>query len=172
MSARAPALSADQGARVQALVEAFEHIARTRMRDLPVVNARLMVEAVGFRALGVDEMLGVLVTPWFMSLVWLPRAQVDDERAVGSTRKLQLGALSIELIFAHEAVVGQFASCSLYSPLHEFADQAAVRATAREVMAQLEQQAALAPLAPEPEASRALSRRGFLRLAPHAVEPR
>lgn len=171
MSARAQALSVDQGARVQVLVEAFEHIARTRMRDLPVVNPRLRVEALGFRALSEADLLGVLVTPWFMSLVWLPRAQVADARSVGSTRKLQLGALSIELIVAHEALIGEFASCSLYSPLHEFADQAAVRATAREVMAQLDQLAVPDASARDPQAPRALSRRGFLRLAPHAVEP-
>ena len=53
------------------LVAHYEAIYAERMRDLPIVNPRLAVEAVGFEQWE-DQDLGVLITPWFMNLVLLP----------------------------------------------------------------------------------------------------
>jgi [NiFe] hydrogenase assembly HybE family chaperone len=164
-------LSAAQASRVQALVDVFVHVADTRMRDLPVVNARLHVEAVGCRAVDAESLVGVLITPWFMNLVWLPCVSHDSAQAVGNTRTLDLGPLGIELIAAYEPGVGQFASCSLYSPLHQFADQAAASATAQEVMAQLEQLGAFETRTPDAQRP-VLSRRGFLGFLPQAGHAR
>ena len=66
------------------LVRHFEHVATTRMADVPIVNPAVGVEAVGFER--TDEgFLGVLVTPWFISLVLLP-LEGDDwrDRKIGS----------------------------------------------------------------------------------------
>ncbi len=78
--------------------------------------------------------LGVLITPWFMNLVCLPLRRADATLGVGVTRVRQLGGRPFGFIGAHEPAVGAFSACSLFSPMFDFADQAAARATARAVM--------------------------------------
>ena len=51
-----------------ALEQRFAQILDGPMRDVPMLNAALRVQAVGFRPWGA-HWLGVLVTPWFMSPV-------------------------------------------------------------------------------------------------------
>ncbi|TXT38745.1 MAG: hupJ [Comamonadaceae bacterium] len=149
--------------RVLMLEQAFAHIANTRMRDVPVQNLALRVQAVGFAAQAHDTaLLGVLVTPWFMNLVRLPLAQASI-LAVGEKAKRQVGTEQFEFIGAHEAGLGAFEACSLFSPMFDFADHAAALATASEVLALLR-----APVPQVPQVSQVHrpppvpSRRGFL----------
>jgi [NiFe] hydrogenase assembly HybE family chaperone len=134
--------------RVASLIAAFEHIARTRMAGVPLLHAALRTEAVGFQPQADDEgeagLLGVLLTPWFMNLVWLPGAQAAPLE-VGATRLRRLGGESLSFLGAEEAAC-RFEACSLFSPMFDFADQAAARAVA---------QAALAHLRPPPSATAA-----------------
>ncbi len=148
-------------ARAPRLVAAFEQIARTRMAGVPVLNAALAVEAVGFApqadAAGERGVLGVLIAPWFMNLIWLPAAAADatdGSQRVGETRLHVLADQRLEFIGAHEPTVGAYALCSLFSPMFEFVDQAAARATAQAVLAALREVPAV-PEAPPP-------RRAFL----------
>lgn len=142
--------------RAPRLVIAFEQIARTRMAGVPVLNAALAVEAVGFEsqtdAAGEHGVLGVLVTPWFMNLIWLPADAADpanEPQRVGETRLHVLGDQRFEFIGAHEPSIGAYALCSLFSPMFEFVDQAAARATAQAVLTALREVPA-APAVPEP----------------------
>lgn len=61
----------DLTARVLKLEQRFEHIYQTRMKDLPMVNTQLQVKALGFKSWN-SGIIGVLITPWFINLVWLP----------------------------------------------------------------------------------------------------
>lgn len=146
-------------ARARRLQAVFEGIAATRMADVPICRPGLRVVAIGFERLP-DEpgvALGVLATPWFMNLVRLPLDPTHPgalpERA-SATRAV--GAHRLEFIGAFEPELGAFECCSLFSPMAEFADQQAVEATAREVLALLR--------APRPaaRAPAVASRRGFL----------
>lgn len=123
--------------RVALLTQAFEHIAATRMAGVPVLHAGLRVEAVGFAPQvdgnGAPGLLGVLVTPWFMNLVWLPTPPDAAPLAVGDKRLRCLGGEVLGFIGAQEAGCA-FEACSLFSPMFEFADQDAARAVARAVM--------------------------------------
>lgn len=140
------------------LAAAFRAIHTTRMRGLPFVNERLAVEAVGFR-LWNERWLGVLLTPWFMSLVLLP-ADAPGARwqalKKGASAAYAFPAGVFEFIGGHEEAIGEFQSCSLFSPVFEFADQATARLAA---------EAALAALFGEPDRARAapVSKRDFLR---------
>jgi [NiFe] hydrogenase assembly HybE family chaperone len=123
--------------RVAALEQAFRTIERTRMRGVPMLHSRLHVEAVGFERVhepdGGAAALGVLVTPWFMNLIWL---RLDDTpvQPVGKVRSRMLGEAHLEFIGALEGTFGGYEMCSLFSPMFEFADHAAARATALEVL--------------------------------------
>jgi [NiFe] hydrogenase assembly HybE family chaperone len=131
-------IAAALAGRVLALERLFAGIAATRMQGLAMVNDGLAVRAVGFQPEpGAVAAVGVLVTPWFMNLVWLPLAPDASPLAVGATRNRAVGNARFDFIGADEPGFGPFEACSLFSPMFEFADQAAAEATAAEVLKQL-----------------------------------
>jgi len=121
--------------RAAALQLAFRRIAATRMLDMPLRNAALEVEAVGFRAWQGHE-VGVLITPWSVSLVVLPggalRPLTLDER-----QSWQFPSGSYEFMGGNEPECGPYHFCSLFSPPGELADHAQAREVAAAVMEQL-----------------------------------
>jgi [NiFe] hydrogenase assembly HybE family chaperone len=139
--------------RVAALEALFSRIAATRMAGIPILHPGLRVEAVGFEPDGDAAAVGVLVTPWFMNLVWLPLddATTPETLAVRATRERQVGRERFAFIGAHEDGFGPFEACSLFSPMGEFADHAAAVATARAVLVELHKPE---PPEPAPTASR------------------
>lgn len=138
-------------AQVGALCSRYRHIEATRMAGVALCHPGLRVAAVGFAPLADSGgALGVLVTPWFMNLVWLPRPGQGQSLAVGAVRTRVLGGERLDFIGACEERIGAFEACSLFSPMAEFVDQAAALATAAAVLDELRK----APAAP--------ARRGFL----------
>jgi [NiFe] hydrogenase assembly HybE family chaperone len=108
---------------------AFRAIAG-RMYGLAFVNPAVEVEAVGF-APWEATWLGVMVTPWFMNLMLLPRDPILwRPLSSGAKRTYAFPAGSFEFISAREAAVGEYLSCSLFSPLLEFDDHASARLVA------------------------------------------
>lgn len=157
---------ADPAPRLEAI---FRAIASSRMAGVAILNPALEVEAVGFRRWG-DDWVGVLVTPWFMSLICLPdAASAWPIQASGTKREVALPSGNYEFLSAHEDTLGPYLTSSLFSPMFAFPDMA----RAREVAA-----AALAEVftLPEPDAAptarppvglvarleQPVSRRGFL----------
>lgn len=144
LPADAPAAAQPQDAPVAArpdpsaaIERAFEQICATRMAGLPFLNPALRVEAVGFHVWDC-RWLGVLITPWFMNLMLVP----DDARAwhhvrYGDSVSYALPAGVFEFISAREPLLGDYQSCSLFSPVFEFADQDGARATAVAALAAL-----------------------------------
>ncbi len=137
-------VAAPLAARVRALEQRYREIAATRMAGVALCHPQLEVAAVDFApdADGAGA-LGALVTPWFMNLVWLPlpMALTHDTSTpppaalrVGETRRRAVGPEIFEFIGAHEDGLGDFEACSLFSPMFEFADQAAAVETARQVL--------------------------------------
>lgn len=140
--------------RVQALEAQFRVIAATRMADMPMCHPGLQVAAVGFEPDPAGGAVGVLITPWFMNLLWLPDPDSDQPALrVGDTQARNVGCERFDFIGGHEDGVGAFQACSLFSPMFEFADQAAVLATAQAVLDHLRQPPA-APVPPQPVPAR------------------
>ncbi len=112
------------------LAAAFELVGATRMHDVPILNPALGVEAVGFAPWDA-HWLGVLVTPWFMNLMLLPRATEQWVRLrPGEKHTYVFPSGAFEFIGGHEEAIGEYQSCSLFSPMFEFADQETARLTA------------------------------------------
>lgn len=124
--------------RVQALVAHFERVQTERMQGIPLLNAALQVEAVGFEW-GADTETpvaeGVLITPWFMSLVRLPAQAQPHAGQVGRSFVREFGCERFDFIGAHDPAVGYHETCALFSPMGEFGTQALARETAREALA-------------------------------------
>ncbi|MBL8341341.1 MAG: [NiFe]-hydrogenase assembly chaperone HybE [Rubrivivax sp.] len=185
--AAAPCHDAAVQHRVRELERIYREIETTRMAGLGITHPKLEVAAVDFAAEPTGGAAGVLITPWFMNLVWLPEAEADrrctDDReapgrptlGIGVSRARSIGCEVIDFLGAHEAGFGPFETCSLFSPMFDFVDQAAAVATAREVLRLLRQPvdpaaapgraASLgedAPAGPGGRAAPAASRRAFL----------
>jgi [NiFe] hydrogenase assembly HybE family chaperone len=120
-----------------ALQARFEHIHHHQMAGLPMLNPALRVQAIGFRPWAA-HWLGVLVTPWFMNLVLFPR-QREHWQAVGEreSRHYVFPAGVFEFIGSHDAELGDYQACSLFSPMFEFADHAAAHDTAEAALVAL-----------------------------------
>jgi len=125
--------------KVALLETVFRDIAAHRMQGVPLLHGGLRVQAVGFaRTEDAALATGVLVTPWFMSLLRLPLHRVPL-LGLGEVGTVRIGAHRLGFIGAFDPALGAYEMCSLASPMWEFADQAAAVATAREVLAVLRQ---------------------------------
>ena len=126
-----PAAADAEAAAIAARVQAtFERVRRERMAGLPFVNEALRVELVGLRRWH-GLWLGVLVTPWFMNLVLLPddgapSAQEEPARwpavRTGEYASFTFPAGIMSFLAGREGELGEYLSCSLFSPMFEFAE--------------------------------------------------
>ncbi len=118
------------------LTEHFIMVATTRMEGVPVVNKALSVTALGFEEFG-DYRVGVMLTPWFMNLMLMPLKKdvIDPQKhKFGTVMQHVLPGGRFAFIVSHEEELGFYLSCSLFSPVSEFADQAAFEETAAAVL--------------------------------------
>lgn len=147
--------------RVAALVDFYRRVQTERMQGIPILNPALSVEAVGFqRAETPDDAPdtepvaeGVLITPWFMSLVRLPLALQPHGNRVARKFVRDFGSEGFEFIGAHDEAVGYHETCALFSPMDGFATQAQAVETALASLA-LVRPAPAKAVAPEPVPAR------------------
>lgn len=100
------------------------------MRDLPICNPALEIEAIGFRPYG-GHALGVILTPWFMNLmICAADAEELSPKAPGETACWPLTAGRVDFVVGRLEGFGRVDSCSLFSPMDDFADHAEARAVA------------------------------------------
>lgn len=124
------------GQKTQALVADFREVFNAKMRDVPIVNHALHVEAVGFRSHGPD-ILGVLVSPWFMNLVLLPGDTEWPALKAGEKEVIAFPSGEYEFIHNNREMVGPYKACSLFSPMADFNSQMQAVDVARAVMGEL-----------------------------------
>lgn len=123
-----PHLSTEESARIDALIEVFTRIGDERMRDLSLYNARLRVDALGFRPWtdrsGHKWLAGILVTPWFMNFMLLPSdpALLAGEQ-VASKRRVDMPKGEIIFTLGEVEEFGRYLAHSLHSPMGNFTDQ-------------------------------------------------
>ena len=150
---------------VAAMVEHFDLIYRQRMRELPIVNRELTVEAVGFEPLG-EHMLGILVTPWFMNLVLLPGTDEWTACEQGERRMHDLPGDRYEFTVTHDETLGTYLSAVMFRAVTDFPDQDTARAIGIEILRRVRSDEAgtagdAAPAGQQPEPARPISRREF-----------
>ncbi|WP_210528151.1 [NiFe]-hydrogenase assembly chaperone HybE [Rubellimicrobium arenae] len=110
--------------RTRALVADFQEIWNGKMRDVPLVNKLLAIEAVGFR-MWEGRPLGVLVSPWFMNLVILPGEGEDWSDLIPGTKEdVAFPSGDYEFIHNTREQTGGYMACSLFSAMGEFRTQA------------------------------------------------
>ena len=126
--------------RTAALEADFREIWHSKMRDVPIVNAALHIESVGFQ-MHEGRPLGVLITPWFMNLIQLPGEDEDwSALTPGAKEILSFGSGDYEFIHNTRELTGGYKACSLFSPMGEFKTQKQATDVARAVMVALFQE--------------------------------
>ncbi|MCM2308815.1 MAG: [NiFe]-hydrogenase assembly chaperone HybE [Sulfuritalea sp.] len=151
----------------EAVEEAFFRIQRELMADVPMLNPALSVAAVDFQRWQ-GHWLGIVVTPWCMSLLLLPG---DSENWVSTgenqRRFVKFPAGDFAFLGSAEAELGEYQSCPLFSPMDRFSSQAEATMTARAALIALltaPEPAHTAAADEKPAGAASLSRRRFLAL--------
>lgn len=153
----------------------FYQEADIRMRDLPMHNPLLQVKAVGFQSGYLDQnedLIGVMLTPWFMNLIIIPEDNRWSSEQLGEKIEFKLPSGRYEFIVNWYPETGGFASCSVFSLMHEFkslqqaeAEASAVAEAVVEKRVDEDSDQSRNVQADNPEQSttqQTLSRRGFL----------
>ncbi len=109
----------------------FEEVLQRRMKGLPIVSTRLAVRVLPFKRTGC-HWIGAVVTPWSVQAVF---ACGDRSHwkvlPAGVAVDLKLAGGDFTFLSVKDSILGQYLMCSLKSPVHDFADQAAADAFAR-----------------------------------------
>lgn len=122
---------------VRTLESVFGEIARTRMADVLIVNPALRVEAVGFREWQ-GRRVGVLVTPWTISLVLLPGQDAPlMPLALDEKKTWEFPSGAYEFMGLNDPVIGICHICPLISPVSEFAAHDEALGVAQEIISAL-----------------------------------
>lgn len=153
---------------IKQLEEAFQEVYEKHMQDMPIINDKLEVKAIGFDSWN-DYRLGVLITPWFMNLMLIPREanlQKHQEK-MGEIQTHIFPSGAYEFVTGNDDAFGYYESCALFSPMFDFKDQQSAELAAQAVLkAIVTEKTEKKPEADKPLSERAKkprSRRDFLR---------
>jgi [NiFe] hydrogenase assembly HybE family chaperone len=103
--------------------QAFLQVQQEQMQELPFLNDKLAVKAVGFN-LFEGDWLGVLLTPWTLSLILLPGPDRQwQPLKVGDKVGLKLPAGDYPFTYGWHAKLGNYLACSVQSPLQDMPSQ-------------------------------------------------
>ena len=111
--------------------QTFSRIQREQMVDVPILNPLLAVEAIDFQRWQA-HWLGIVITPWCMSILLLPGTQENWVDAGQNKRRfVKFPAGDFPFLGGAEAELGEYQSCSLFSPMDRFPTQREATQTAR-----------------------------------------
>ncbi|MGE4280809.1 MAG: [NiFe]-hydrogenase assembly chaperone HybE [Magnetospirillum sp.] len=118
-------LSTQDLATVNQLADVFTRIGDERMKDIGLYNHALKVEVVGFRPWQTEDgqnwIAGILVTPWFMNFMLLPK---HPEQLAGTEaaqkRRVQMPCGEVVFTIGEVEEIGMYMAASLYSPMGRF----------------------------------------------------
>jgi [NiFe] hydrogenase assembly HybE family chaperone len=115
----------------QAVEQTFSRIQHERMADVPILNPALSVEAIDFQRWQ-GHWLGMVVTPWCMSMLLLP-GSAENWISTGQNKRrfVKFGLGDFAFLGSDEVELGEFQSCSLISPMDKFSCQSDAAMTAR-----------------------------------------
>ena len=152
----------DDHPRVQALIEQFQRI-DAGMRDLPIYNDKIAIEAIGFRPFGDSDLLGVMLTPWFMNMILLPIEPVPLNMAeIGKSVVIELPAGKRNFVVGGDETSGLYKAHSLHSPVLNFTLPGQACAEAKRLLLLLMTPAAAEPAAKDGAGASGVDRRSLL----------
>lgn len=147
----------------EAVEQVFFRIQREQMADVPILNHALSVEAVDFQRWQ-GHWLGIVVTPWCMSLLLLPGGEAGWQSTGDNKRRfVKFPAGDFAFLGSAETELGEYQSCPLFSPMGQFATQSEAIMTARaSLIALLTEPQSMPARVEKAPGEPSLSRRRFL----------
>jgi [NiFe] hydrogenase assembly HybE family chaperone len=119
---------------VDKLLVAYRETVQPKMCGLPMYNARLRVEAVGFE-LRDGRLCGVLLTPWCMNLVLLPDESDEWHKLPhGKTIDVEFPSGCHSCLLSSVEGIVPHLSLPLFTTVQDFADQDTARQVAEETL--------------------------------------
>ncbi|MES9968805.1 MAG: [NiFe]-hydrogenase assembly chaperone HybE [Candidatus Thiodiazotropha sp.] len=112
----------------------FKQIESEQMQGIPLLNPMLKVETLGFQEFE-GRVVGIIITPWMMNLILFPAENEDwSEMKLGDKQPHRFPANRYKFMVNEIEGIGRCQTHSLYSPMHEFANQEHALAAARSFM--------------------------------------
>lgn len=113
------------------LEQIFNRILHEQMSGIPLLNNMLKVQVLGLQAFQ-GRIIGILITPWLMSLLMLA-AEDEDWSALelGAKQLHSFPSNTFEFVINEFNGIGKCQTYSLFSPMNEFANQDHVLAAAQ-----------------------------------------
>jgi [NiFe] hydrogenase assembly HybE family chaperone len=114
--------------------DVFLGIEQEQMQGIPLLNPMLKVETVGFQEFE-GRVVGIIITPWMMNLILFPGENEDwSVMKLGDKQPHRFPANQYKFMVNEIEGIGRCQTHSLYSPMHEFANQEHALAAARSFM--------------------------------------
>lgn len=102
------------------IVARFQVIDAERMRDLPIYNAALIVEAINFQPIETQSskkaLIGALITPWFINIMLIHTDEIENAQ-LGERISYQLPAGDFEFMVGEDEELGRYDFHTLASPV-------------------------------------------------------
>lgn len=100
--------------------QTFNRIHRENMQGIPILNPAIEVQALGFQE-HEGRVLGVIITPWLMNVVILPKDDEDwSHMKLGDKRPHEFASRAYKFMLNEIDGIGLCQTHSLYSPMHQF----------------------------------------------------
>ena len=108
------------------IVARFQVIDIERMRDLPIYNPALIVEAINFQAIELpsekNAFIGALITPWFINVLLLHTEEIKAAE-LGQRLSYQLPAGDFEFMVGEDEELGRYDFHTIASPVLKYKSQ-------------------------------------------------
>lgn len=102
------------------LEQTFERIHRENMQGIPILNARIRVQTLGFHEYQ-GRITGIIITPWLMNFVLLPSEEEDwSELALGAKQFHKFPCSKYKFLVNEIDGIGFCQTHSLFSPMNNF----------------------------------------------------
>jgi [NiFe] hydrogenase assembly HybE family chaperone len=134
MTSRLPEQAGEE--RIRQMVQRFRHIGETAMRDLPIYNHALQVEAIGFE-LTKAGWFGVLITPWFINVMLLSAQKQKTKVPLGEKVTHQLPSGEHKFSVGEDDELGRYDFLTLASPTLRYKSHQAAREAAQKALNKL-----------------------------------
>ncbi len=105
----------------QTLEHTFTGILNEQMQGIPILNSAIKVQTLGFQVYQ-GRVLGIIITPWLMNVVLLPKADEDwSNMELGHKQPQQFPSRTYKFMVNDIDGIGPCQTHSLYSPMRDFA---------------------------------------------------
>ncbi len=115
----------------------FTRIHREQMQDIPILNPAIRIQAVGFQLIN-GRVVGIIITPWLMNVVMLPRDDEDwSQFELGKKQAHKFPSKIYKFMVNDIDGIGVCQTHSLHSPMRAFASHEQALAAANKFLAEL-----------------------------------